>query len=381
MKSNDNIEKLFKDTFKDFETDVNPHVWNNIQSGLQSATGSAAATSAKFALGKIIAGIVAVAAVSGSIWYFTSSDRSEAHLPKPHSSTNEIGTPESVTASTTEDQQHPTETKPENNSTSAWQAPPSVRTLNQQPNENIGQTSGTTKPNNDAIVASDVSSLDNTPGTSRPAGKYGNATQGDGGMIRGTHSATTSTTNANQGDSQEENPDAPTAVIFVNTSSGDAPLTVDFISQGVASSLSWDFGDGSISKENAPTHIFEKPGNYTVKLTAKNSWGTVSDKVNIEVKGVSSITNIPNIFTPNGDGENDYFFFEMNNVVSVGVAIYSQKEGKQVCTWNNIDGKWDGKLANGQNAPEGVYLYSIQANGIDGIVHTKKGVITLSVRR
>lgn len=49
MKEENNIESLFKDSFKDFEVDAGPQVWSNIQSGINSASaayGSAAASSA-----------------------------------------------------------------------------------------------------------------------------------------------------------------------------------------------------------------------------------------------------------------------------------------------------------------------------------------------
>lgn len=46
MKDENNIESLFKDSFKDFEVDAGPNVWNNIKSSVQSgiASGSSAAT-------------------------------------------------------------------------------------------------------------------------------------------------------------------------------------------------------------------------------------------------------------------------------------------------------------------------------------------------
>ena len=39
-------------------------------------------------------------------------------------------------------------------------------------------------------------------------------------------------------------------------------------------SYSWDFGDGSTSTEEEPTHIYTQNGNYTVKLTVTNNNGT-----------------------------------------------------------------------------------------------------------
>jgi len=53
---------------------------------------------------------------------------------------------------------------------------------------------------------------------------------------------------------------------------GDAPLTVQFTdtSLGIPTSWAWDFGDGCNTTERNPVHIYEKPGVYTVSLTAAN---------------------------------------------------------------------------------------------------------------
>jgi len=53
---------------------------------------------------------------------------------------------------------------------------------------------------------------------------------------------------------------------------GEAPLTVQFTdkSLGIPTSWAWEFGDGGTSTEKNPVHVYEKPGVYTVSLTAKN---------------------------------------------------------------------------------------------------------------
>ncbi len=40
-----------------------------------------------------------------------------------------------------------------------------------------------------------------------------------------------------------------------------------------ATSFEWDFGDGATSTQENPTHKFDDPGNYDVKLTATNDAG------------------------------------------------------------------------------------------------------------
>lgn len=53
---------------------------------------------------------------------------------------------------------------------------------------------------------------------------------------------------------------------------GDAPLTVQFTdkSLGIPTAWAWEFGDGTTSEERNPVHVYEKPGVYTVSLTASN---------------------------------------------------------------------------------------------------------------
>ena len=55
----------------------------------------------------------------------------------------------------------------------------------------------------------------------------------------------------------------PLAVQFTNTSTGGTPAT-----------WSWNFGDGGISAEKNPIHIYTAPGIYTVSLNATNTGGS-----------------------------------------------------------------------------------------------------------
>jgi PKD repeat protein len=57
---------------------------------------------------------------------------------------------------------------------------------------------------------------------------------------------------------------APLSVQFTDQSSGPSPVT----------SWSWDFGDGSSSVAQNPSHLFTSPGSYTVSLTVGDGAGT-----------------------------------------------------------------------------------------------------------
>jgi len=58
--------------------------------------------------------------------------------------------------------------------------------------------------------------------------------------------------------------------------SGPAPLIVSFSDQsmGTVSSWNWNFGDGTTSNEQNPSHTYTDPGTYTVSLTVTGPGGS-----------------------------------------------------------------------------------------------------------
>lgn len=68
-------------------------------------------------------------------------------------------------------------------------------------------------------------------------------------------------------------PPAPVAMFKPDTV-GCTPLLVHFINQSVNGiSYSWDFGDQTFSTDMNPSHIYNQPGSYIVRLTVKNIAG------------------------------------------------------------------------------------------------------------
>src|SRR5690606_2557186 len=85
---------------------------------------------------------------------------------------------------------------------------------------------------------------------------------------------------------------------------------------------------------------------------------------------------IPNVFTPNSDGENDFFTVDGVNLASVKGEIYN-RWGQKMFAWDNINGAWDGRTTAGVEVPDGTYFYIITAVGNDGTEYFKKGTVSL----
>jgi gliding motility-associated-like protein len=165
---------------------------------------------------------------------------------------------------------------------------------------------------------------------------------------------------------EELKPEQIIASISAMPVGGYAPLEVSFMQQSEFSQINWDFGDGKQSKEAKPTHVFEKFGKYTVTLTLTDSKGKqYKDSRIIEVLPNSAITRIPNIFTPNNDGNNDYFFVESKNIEEYHLMIMDVK-GNLIYTTKNIDDKWNGITLSGTLISEGQYIVILAARGTDG---------------
>ncbi len=131
----------------------------------------------------------------------------------------------------------------------------------------------------------------------------------------------------------------------------------------------WSTGDTAGSVE--VTH----PGRYW--LTVSNEYGcAASDTVFV---GRSCHISIPNAFTPNGDGVNDYFF--PRQVLSDGVSRFLMQVynrwGVLLFETGSVDGRgWDGRY-NGVPQVEGVYIYNIEADFTGGAREKYTGNVTL----
>ena len=96
---------------------------------------------------------------------------------------------------------------------------------------------------------------------------------------------------------------APVANFTATTTSGSAPLNVQFTDQstGTVTGWAWDFNNDGIIDSNSknPTYTYSSPGTYTVKLTVTNTKGTDDE---IKTNYITVTTASPNLLTTNQQG-------------------------------------------------------------------------------
>jgi gliding motility-associated-like protein len=120
----------------------------------------------------------------------------------------------------------------------------------------------------------------------------------------------------------------------------------------------------------------------TFTLTGITSFGcTDTDDVEIVIFCDQSQLFIPNTFTPNGDGHNDYFYPQGKGVGKIKSFIVYNRWGQKVFERTNIDANtkelgWDGTF---KGEPQGsdTFVYTLEATCDNGETVFWKGDVTL----
>lgn len=128
----------------------------------------------------------------------------------------------------------------------------------------------------------------------------------------------------------------------------------------------WEFTDGQISFMNNPKHDFEYDEPVAITLTATHSSGCkdkytwsnhfYSFKYQFEL-------DIPNIFSPNGDGVNDEFYIKYGGkgmIEECYTLTIFDRWGGIIFTTQDPKARWNGKTTLGSAAKPGTYFYTIE---------------------
>lgn len=158
-------------------------------------------------------------------------------------------------------------------------------------------------------------------------------------------------------------PTFPSPTAFFSLLPAD-PLSFDFIQftdESIdAISWFWNLGDGTVSEEQNPNHSYEEAGDYMVQLVVHNEFCEDSISTVLRI-GDELIIYVPNSFTPNNDGVNDFFrpVISGADVEEYEMLIYN-RWGELVFTSTEIDRGWNGSYS-GNTSSEALKYYVTDA--------------------
>jgi gliding motility-associated-like protein len=361
-----NLEEQLKETFDHFEPEVDPSVWAKVSSAITPPVGPSVVASGKVASSVVssVGGWIAAAAVvvAGSlILYFTQKDNKQP--VSQNQQAEQVGSTNNNVESNVEVQTNQTQEGAEK-STSTNNLDKGTLDKNAVSGaEKIVISNSGTSSNKEVDAASEpvVSSTHENKSAENVAIKNVAANTTISHVASDTKSDVSNLP-------KKETQTAPDFKLIVSSTTGFAPFKVTVLTNLENAKVDFDFGDGATEfKANSATHVYENAGSYTLSC----SYNGKESKVTINVIG-----QIATAFSPNGDGVNDQFTINGDNVQEVEIKIYS-RSGKTVYNGKGSSISWDGNLADGTKADAGTYFYDIFATSFEGVSFKQKGTINI----
>lgn len=121
----------------------------------------------------------------------------------------------------------------------------------------------------------------------------------------------------------------------------------------------WSFEDTTFQYgDTVAIHTFSNSGDFSVSLLVESGAGCV-DTIT-KIINVKDILEVPNIFSPNGDGQNDVFVVKTNGANEFLLEIFN-RWGAIVYSQTAKRLQWDGRSSAGVKLPAGTYYYHISS--------------------
>jgi gliding motility-associated-like protein len=167
--------------------------------------------------------------------------------------------------------------------------------------------------------------------------------------------------------------DAPNNLIVLQ-SGGTAQVCFIDNSQA-ATTWNWLFDNGT-STQQSPCFQVNDTGYYCAELIVQSAGGCAdTTELCIDVEN-EAVFSIPNVFTPNADGNNDLFTITATGVKAITCELYD-RWGVKIYTWDGVSGGWDGRSTSGQQAVDGVYFYVATITDFNNKIIEKQGFVQL----
>lgn len=167
-------------------------------------------------------------------------------------------------------------------------------------------------------------------------------------------------------------------VPFDNCPLEDIKFTDNAIGKNIT--RNWSFGDNTDATDSNPVHAYKRVPRTTifnVIYTITDEYGCTSSIEKQVSIYVSCIIDVPNAFTPNGDGVNDVLY-PLNAVKATNLSFkVFNRWGQQLFLTDNWKNGWNGTFG-GQPQASGIYVWVLSYDDRDSKKHFfKKGTVML----
>ena len=166
---------------------------------------------------------------------------------------------------------------------------------------------------------------------------------------------------------------------------GSAPVDIEFLGRGNKPVNFYTWMVYEKSDMNNPIarytdqdfeYTFNQFGNYQVVLEVANAESTCVDSTSVSFGVRESDLKVPNFFSPGSTpGSNDVWKVAYKSLVKYKCVIFN-RWGNKIFETSDPSQGWDGRYK-GTLVHPGVYYYSIEATGSDGVKHNKGGDINI----
>ena len=149
------------------------------------------------------------------------------------------------------------------------------------------------------------------------------------------------------------------------------------LSAGQLAGWEWSFGTGDISLDQHPIYNYTDTGTFLVWMRVTTDMGCQDETTRQVTIEPDFMFYVPNSFTPNNDGKNDYFrgYGEGIKWETYEMSIYN-RWGEEIYFTKDIDDPWNGWFKN-KDAEVGVYVWKITLFDQNGERHTYRGHVNL----